>query len=92
MYSCDIYESLEQQNFFSVVKNPYRGVLRSWENNLLLLCKEYKIVHENILKKLKQKLLKMLTSNLRYRGYYMAARRYEISLRVLKNISRVSAF
>ena len=25
------------------------------------------------------------------RGYYMAARRYEISLRVLKNISRVSA-
>ena len=24
------------------------------------------------------------------RGYYMAARRYEISLRVLKNISRVS--
>ena len=26
-----------------------------------------------------------------YRGYYMAARRYEISLRVLKNISRVSA-
>ena len=27
----------------------------------------------------------------RYRGYYMAARRYEISLRVLKNISRVSA-
>ena len=27
----------------------------------------------------------------RYRGYYMAARRYEISLRVLKNISRVGA-
>ena len=27
----------------------------------------------------------------RNRGYYMAARRYEISLRVLKNISRVSA-
>ena len=26
-----------------------------------------------------------------HRGYYMAARRYEISLRVLKNISRVSA-
>ena len=26
-----------------------------------------------------------------YRGYYMAARRYEIYLRVLKNISRVSA-
>ena len=26
-----------------------------------------------------------------YRGYYMATRRYEISLRVLKNISRVSA-
>ena len=26
-----------------------------------------------------------------YRGYYMAARRYEISLRVLKNISQVSA-
>ena len=26
-----------------------------------------------------------------YRGYYMAARRYEISLRVLTNISRVSA-
>ena len=25
-----------------------------------------------------------------YRGYYMAARRYEISLLVLKNISRVS--
>ena len=25
------------------------------------------------------------------RGYYMAARRYEIYLRVLKNISRVSA-
>ena len=25
------------------------------------------------------------------RGYYMAARRYEFSLRVLKNISRVSA-
>ena len=25
------------------------------------------------------------------RGYYMAARRYEISLQVLKNISRVSA-
>ena len=25
------------------------------------------------------------------RGYYMAARSYEISLRVLKNISRVSA-
>ena len=25
-----------------------------------------------------------------YRGYYMAAGRYEISLRVLKNISRVS--
>ena len=25
------------------------------------------------------------------RGYYMATRRYEISLRVLKNISRVSA-
>ena len=24
-------------------------------------------------------------------GYYMAVRRYEISLRVLKNISRVSA-
>ena len=24
-----------------------------------------------------------------YRGYYMAARKYEISLRVLKNISRV---
>ena len=29
--------------------------------------------------------------DLRYRGYYMAARRYEISLLVLKNISRVSA-
>ena len=27
----------------------------------------------------------------RYRRYYMAARRYEISLRVFKNISRVSA-
>ena len=27
----------------------------------------------------------------RYRGYYMAARRYEISLRVLKNILRVGA-
>ena len=27
----------------------------------------------------------------RYRGYYMAAQRYEISLRVLKNILRVSA-
>ena len=27
-----------------------------------------------------------------YRGYYMAARRYEIFLGVLKNISRVSAF
>ena len=26
-----------------------------------------------------------------HRGYYMAARRYEIYLRVLKNISRVSA-
>ena len=26
-----------------------------------------------------------------HRGYYMAARRYEISLRVLKNISQVSA-
>ena len=26
-----------------------------------------------------------------HRGYYMAVRRYEISLRVLKNISRVSA-
>ena len=26
-----------------------------------------------------------------YRGYYMAAQRYEISLRVLKNISQVSA-
>ena len=26
-----------------------------------------------------------------YRAYYMAARRYEISLRMLKNISRVSA-
>ena len=26
-----------------------------------------------------------------YRGYYRTARRYEISLRVLKNISRVSA-
>ena len=26
-----------------------------------------------------------------HRGYYMVARRYEISLRVLKNISRVSA-
>ena len=26
-----------------------------------------------------------------YRGYYMAARRYEISLWVLKNISRVRA-
>ena len=26
-----------------------------------------------------------------YRGYYMAARRCKISLRVLKNISRVSA-
>ena len=25
------------------------------------------------------------------RGYYMVARRYEVSLRVLKNISRVSA-
>ena len=32
--------------------------------------------------------LKYLTT---YRGYYMAARRYEIYLRVLKNISRVSA-
>ena len=29
--------------------------------------------------------------DLRYRGYYMAARRYEISLLVLKNNSRVSA-
>ena len=29
--------------------------------------------------------------NVLYRGYYMTARRYEISLRVLKNISRVSA-
>ena len=28
----------------------------------------------------------------RYRGYYMAARRYEIYLRVLKNISRVRNF
>ena len=28
---------------------------------------------------------------IRYRGYYMATRRYEISLWVLKNISRVSA-
>ena len=26
-----------------------------------------------------------------HRGYYMAVRRYEISLRVLKNISRVSS-
>ena len=26
-----------------------------------------------------------------YGGYYMAAQRYEISLRVLKNISRISA-
>ena len=26
-----------------------------------------------------------------HRGYYMVARRYEISLRVLKNISRVSS-
>ena len=26
-----------------------------------------------------------------HRGYYMAVRRYEISLRMLKNISRVSA-
>ena len=26
-----------------------------------------------------------------HRGYYMAVRRYEISLRVLNNISRVSA-
>ena len=26
-----------------------------------------------------------------YRGYYMAARKYEIFLRVLKNISQVSA-
>ena len=30
-------------------------------------------------------------SNMMHRGYYMAARRYEISLRVLKNILRVSA-
>ena len=30
-------------------------------------------------------------SSTRNRGYYMAARRSEISLRVLKNISRVSA-
>ena len=30
-------------------------------------------------------------SDRRNRGYYMAARRYEISFRVLKNISRVSA-
>ena len=29
--------------------------------------------------------------NMLNRGYYMTARRYEISLRVLKNISRVSA-
>ena len=36
----------------------------------------------------------MLISNIMWwihRGYYMAVRRYEISLRVLKNISRVSA-
>ena len=33
----------------------------------------------------------MIWYDMIYRGYYMAARRYEISLRVLKNISRVSA-
>ena len=31
-----------------------------------------------------------MCSNERYRGYYMAKRRYEISLQVLKNISQVS--
>ena len=35
--------------------------------------------------------VKVLTNKVRYRGFYMAARRYEISLWVLKNISRVSA-
>ena len=34
--------------------------------------------------------VKVFQTHSRYRGYYMAAWRYEISLRVLKNISRVS--
>ena len=34
-------------------------------------------------------ILERPVSNVRNRGYYMATRRYEISLRVLKNISLV---
>ena len=36
-------------------------------------------------------IFRVKNKDLLYRGYYMAAWRYEISLLVLKNISRVSA-
>ena len=79
-----------------------RQITAAWETNLC--CEGIQVQcpnnsgiepqHISVTSRTNMRLINMLWPKHYYvvhRGYYMAARRYEISLRVLKNISRVSA-